>query len=224
MHLFVQACILGLLTGGVYALMACGLTLAFGIMRVINVAQGALIILGAYLSYWLFTRFRIDPFVGDAGDRRRRCSCSVSRCSSPSCARCGERARGAVAARHVGDRARDRGRPQLRLSDHVPLDEHRATPTGSGTSAATCSRRCACTRSLLSLGMLGAAVPAPRARTRFGVRCGRPCRTPSRPACSASTPARVSALGIRPQRRDRVGGRGRVRDRVHVQSGLATTT
>jgi len=64
MHLFVQACILGLLTGGVYALMACGLTLSFGIMRVINVAQGALIVLGAFLSYTLFTRFQIDPFVG----------------------------------------------------------------------------------------------------------------------------------------------------------------
>ena len=64
MHLFVQACILGLLTGGVYALMASGLTLAFGIMRVINVAQGALIILGAYASYILFTHFQIDPFVG----------------------------------------------------------------------------------------------------------------------------------------------------------------
>lgn len=64
MHLFVQACILGLLTGGVYALMASGLTLAFGIMRVINVAQGALIVLGAYLSYTLFTHVQIDPFVG----------------------------------------------------------------------------------------------------------------------------------------------------------------
>jgi len=64
MHLFIQACILGLLTGGVYALMASGLTLAFGIMRVINVAQGALIILGAYASYILFTHFQIDPFVG----------------------------------------------------------------------------------------------------------------------------------------------------------------
>ncbi len=64
MHLFVQACILGLLTGGVYALMASGLTLAFGVMRVINVAQGALIILGAFLSYTLFAHFQIDPFVG----------------------------------------------------------------------------------------------------------------------------------------------------------------
>ena len=64
MHLFVQACILGLLTGGVYALMASGLALGFGVMRVINVAQGALIILGAYLSFTLFSHFGIDPFVG----------------------------------------------------------------------------------------------------------------------------------------------------------------
>jgi len=64
MHLFVQACILGLLTGGVYALMASGLALGFGVMRVINVAQGALIILGAYLSYTLYSSLGIDPFVG----------------------------------------------------------------------------------------------------------------------------------------------------------------
>jgi branched-chain amino acid transport system permease protein len=63
MRLVVQACILGLLTGGVYALMASGLTLAFGIMRVINVAQGAMIILGAYLSYTAFSVFHIDPFL-----------------------------------------------------------------------------------------------------------------------------------------------------------------
>jgi branched-chain amino acid transport system permease protein len=63
MHLFVQAVILGLLTGGVYALMASGLALAFGVMRVINVAQGALIILGAYLSYSLYQHLGLDPFV-----------------------------------------------------------------------------------------------------------------------------------------------------------------
>ena len=63
MHLVVQACILGVLTGGVYALMASGLTLVFGVMRVINVAQGALVILSAYLSWALFTHFHIDPFL-----------------------------------------------------------------------------------------------------------------------------------------------------------------
>jgi len=63
MHLVVQACILGILTGGVYALMASGLTLVFGVMRVINVAQGALVILSAYLSWALFMHFQIDPFL-----------------------------------------------------------------------------------------------------------------------------------------------------------------
>jgi branched-chain amino acid transport system permease protein len=63
LHLVIQAVILGLLTGGVYALMASGLTLAFGVMRVINVAQGAMIVAGAYGSYTLFTDFHIDPFV-----------------------------------------------------------------------------------------------------------------------------------------------------------------
>jgi branched-chain amino acid transport system permease protein len=62
-HQVVQAVILGLLIGGVYALMASGLTLVFGIQKVINVAQGALVILAAYLSYTLFTHLHIDPFL-----------------------------------------------------------------------------------------------------------------------------------------------------------------
>ena len=63
MHQLVQAVILGLLIGGVYALMASGLTLVFGIMRVINVAQGALVILAAYLSYALWSHLHVDPFL-----------------------------------------------------------------------------------------------------------------------------------------------------------------
>jgi branched-chain amino acid transport system permease protein len=62
-HQVVQAVILGLLIGGVYALMASGLTLVFGIQKVINVAQGALVILSAYLSYTLFSHLQIDPFL-----------------------------------------------------------------------------------------------------------------------------------------------------------------
>jgi branched-chain amino acid transport system permease protein len=61
--LFVQAVILGLLTGGVYALMSTGLTLSFGTMRIINLAQGAFVILGSYLSWTLFTRAGVDPFL-----------------------------------------------------------------------------------------------------------------------------------------------------------------
>jgi branched-chain amino acid transport system permease protein len=62
-HQLIQAIILGVLVGGVYALMASGLTLVFGIMKVINVAQGALVILAAYLSYALFSHAHVDPFL-----------------------------------------------------------------------------------------------------------------------------------------------------------------
>ncbi len=54
----------GILTGGVYALMAVGLTLIFGVLDIINIAQGVLVILGAYLSYSLFNKAHIDPFLG----------------------------------------------------------------------------------------------------------------------------------------------------------------
>nr|MDA8207392.1 branched-chain amino acid ABC transporter permease [Actinomycetota bacterium] len=50
---FIRAVIDGVLSGSVYALMAAGLTLIFGVMEVINIAQGILVILGAYLSYVL---------------------------------------------------------------------------------------------------------------------------------------------------------------------------
>jgi branched-chain amino acid transport system permease protein len=64
MNLIVDAIITGILTGGIYALMASGLTLIFGVMDIINVGQGALVILGAYLSYFLQKNFHIDLFVG----------------------------------------------------------------------------------------------------------------------------------------------------------------
>lgn len=62
--LIVQAVVLGLLTGSIYALMASGLTLIFGVMDIINVGQGALVILGAYLSFVLERNFHIDLFLG----------------------------------------------------------------------------------------------------------------------------------------------------------------
>ena len=64
MKLVVDAIITGILTGSIYALMASGLTLIFGVMDIINVGQGALVILGAYLSYYLEQNFHIDLFVG----------------------------------------------------------------------------------------------------------------------------------------------------------------
>ena len=63
MHALVQAIILGMLTGGVYALMASGQTLIFGIMKVVNLAQAAFVILAAYMSFSLFTVAGLDPFL-----------------------------------------------------------------------------------------------------------------------------------------------------------------
>jgi len=59
-----QAIVDGILVGGVYALMAVGLTLIFGVLDIINIAQGILVILGAYLSYELAARLHIDLFLG----------------------------------------------------------------------------------------------------------------------------------------------------------------
>jgi branched-chain amino acid transport system permease protein len=59
----VQAVALGLLIGGVYALMASGLTLIFGVMEIINVAQGAFLVLVAMLTWWMWSTTGIDPIV-----------------------------------------------------------------------------------------------------------------------------------------------------------------
>jgi len=59
-----QAIVDGILVGGVYALMAVGLTLIFGVLDIINIAQGILVVLGAYLSYSLSGRLGIGLFVG----------------------------------------------------------------------------------------------------------------------------------------------------------------
>jgi len=63
LHATIQAIILGVLTGGVYALMASGQTLIFGIMKVINLAQGAFVVVAAYLTFTLFTLTGMDPFL-----------------------------------------------------------------------------------------------------------------------------------------------------------------
>ena len=59
-----EAIIDGILAGGVYALMAVGLTLIFGVLDIINIAQGILVVLAAYLSYVLSVHLHIDLFLG----------------------------------------------------------------------------------------------------------------------------------------------------------------
>ena len=63
MALYVQAVVNGLLVGGVYSLMALGLSLIFGVMRVINFAHGDMMVWGMYLSYWLFVAAGVDPYL-----------------------------------------------------------------------------------------------------------------------------------------------------------------
>jgi branched-chain amino acid transport system permease protein len=59
----VQTIVLGLLIGGTYALLASGLTLIFGVMRVINIAHGSFLILAAFLTYTAWHATGIDPLV-----------------------------------------------------------------------------------------------------------------------------------------------------------------
>src|SRR5881296_1425636 len=63
MTILLQNAVFGLLIGGLYGLGAVGLSLVFGVLAVLNVAHGELIMLGGYVSVWLFTLWRVDPFV-----------------------------------------------------------------------------------------------------------------------------------------------------------------
>jgi branched-chain amino acid transport system permease protein len=60
----IQTLVFGVLIGGVYSLMATGLSLTFGVMKIVNMAQGAFLILSAYLCYTLWSHFGIDPILG----------------------------------------------------------------------------------------------------------------------------------------------------------------
>jgi hypothetical protein len=59
-----QSLLSGLLFGGVYSLMAVGLTLIFGVMRVVNFAHGDMMVWGMYLAWLLATRAGVDPYLG----------------------------------------------------------------------------------------------------------------------------------------------------------------
>jgi len=61
--MLLQIIINGILKGGLYALMALGMSLIWGVMDIINIAHGAFIMLGAYCTYWLFSLLGIDPFI-----------------------------------------------------------------------------------------------------------------------------------------------------------------
>ena len=61
---FLQACSDGLLTGALYALVGMGLALIFGVMRIVNFAHGAFLMVGMYITWLLFEKYSINPYIG----------------------------------------------------------------------------------------------------------------------------------------------------------------
>jgi branched-chain amino acid transport system permease protein len=61
--LFIQVTVSGLLIGGVYALLSIGLTMIFGVVRIINFAHGEIMMLAMYLTFWLHTAYGVDPYL-----------------------------------------------------------------------------------------------------------------------------------------------------------------
>jgi branched-chain amino acid transport system permease protein len=59
-----QVLINWLLLGSLYAAVALGFSLVWGIMNIVNLAHGAFIIVGAYTAFWLYTQLHIDPYLG----------------------------------------------------------------------------------------------------------------------------------------------------------------
>ncbi len=58
-----QTMVSGLLTGSLYAMIGVGLTIVFGVLRIINMAHGEMVMLGMFLAYWMHLLFQIDPFL-----------------------------------------------------------------------------------------------------------------------------------------------------------------
>ncbi len=58
-----QGLITGILMAGIYALVAIGLTLIFGVVRIVNFAQGEFVMIGMYATYWLWKLWGIDPYL-----------------------------------------------------------------------------------------------------------------------------------------------------------------
>lgn len=64
MSLLIQVVVNGILLGGLYAVMAQGLALVWGVLNIVNLAHGTMIMLGGYVTWTLFTYYGIDPFLG----------------------------------------------------------------------------------------------------------------------------------------------------------------
>ena len=203
---WVNAIVQGVLLGGLYALFACGLSLMFGVMRIINLAHGDIAVLGAYLRLGRrSTTAGVSPFLallaGAAGDAGRSAtSCSATLLDAQPARRAAR-----AAADHV--RARDRDPERCCCRSSRPTCARSApapgrSPRRAGRSRASSrSRRSGCSiaRRRGRRARRPAAVPV--ADRGSAARCARPRRIPTPPSSSGSTRAR-STRG-RPRSRSR---------------------
>ena len=58
-----QLLLFGVVWGGLYTLIATGLNVIYGVMKILNIAHGELLMLGAYLTFWLFTLWEVSPLL-----------------------------------------------------------------------------------------------------------------------------------------------------------------
>lgn len=63
MRLFIDILVGGAILGALYALIAAGLNLQYGVTRILNVAHGEFLMIGAYLTYFFYTLFHLNPFL-----------------------------------------------------------------------------------------------------------------------------------------------------------------
>lgn len=64
MESIVQALINGILMGCLYGLIALGLSLIYGVMKIVNFAHGAVLMVGMFIAYWIFQTTKMDPYLG----------------------------------------------------------------------------------------------------------------------------------------------------------------
>ena len=81
-EIYLNVAVSGLLTGLVYGLMALGLSVIFGVVRVVNFAHGEMMTIAMYLAVVLFSHYQPRSAGDDGADRRRCCSRSATSCSA----------------------------------------------------------------------------------------------------------------------------------------------
>ena len=122
MSLFFQSLVLGVLLGGLYALLAAGLTLYFGVMRVVMIAHSAFLILAAYLAWFFTTETGLDPLLSLVVTVPLFFVIGVADAAAADLAAAPGDADDDVGAADLLDRAGDRGDARLRLQRHPAPD------------------------------------------------------------------------------------------------------